>query len=125
MTGTLVSGDYWAYTSIFERSYDGPSHVFYINTIAEHVRLPPVGSLCAACGHPPLYYALAALWSKVVLTGGWIPREIGLQWLSLLLFFGFVVFSLLSSTIERPATMRPAAALNMNDGVMKKQVRGH
>jgi hypothetical protein len=111
--GTLVNVDYLTYTSIFERSYDGPSHVFYINAIAEHLRLPPVSIACTACGHPPLYYALAALWSKVVLAGGWIPREMGLQWLSLLLFFGFVVFSLLllRSTIERPATMRLAAAL--------------
>jgi hypothetical protein len=44
-----------------------------------------------ACGHPPLYYALAALWSKVMLLGGWIPFELELQWLSLLLFFGFVI----------------------------------
>jgi hypothetical protein len=113
LAGTLVNLDYWVYTSIFERSYDGPSHVFYIDAIAEHLRLPPVDIMCTACGHPPLYYALAALWSKVVLVGGWIPREMGLQWLSLLLFFGFVVFSLLilRSTIERPATMRLAAAL--------------
>ena len=113
LAGTLVNVDYLSYTSIFERSYDGPSHVFYIDTIAEHLRLPPVSVLCTACGHPPLYYALAALWSKVVLAGGWIPRDLGLQWLSLLLFFGFVVFSLLilRSTIERPATMRLAVAL--------------
>ena len=113
LAGTLVNVDYLSYTSIFERSYDGPSHVFYIDTIAEHLRLPPVNGFCTACGHPPLYYALAALWSKVVLAGGWIPRELGLEWLSLLLFFGFVVFSLLilRSTIERPATMRLAVAL--------------
>jgi hypothetical protein len=113
LAGTLVNVDYLVYTSIFERSYDGPSHVFYIDTIAEHLRLPPTNDFCTACGHPPLYYALAALWSKVVLAGGWIPREMGLQWLSLLLFFGFVVFSLLilRSTIERPATMRLAVAL--------------
>ena len=111
--GTLANVDYLTYTSIFERSYDGPSHVFYIDAIVEHLRLPVVDSLCTACGHPPLYYALAALWSKVVLVGGWIPRELGLQWLSLLLFFGFIVFSLLilRSAIERSATMRLAAAL--------------
>ncbi len=113
LMGTLVNVDYLAYTSIYERSYDGPSHVLYINEIAEHHRLPPVSVFCTACGHPPLYYALAALWSKVVLAGGWIPRAMGLQWFSLLLFFGFVVFSLLllRSTIERPATLRLAAAL--------------
>jgi hypothetical protein len=113
LLGTLVSANYWAYTSIYVRSYDGPSHVLYIDEIAEHHRLPSVSVFCTACGHPPLYYALAALWSKVVLAGGWIPREMGLQWLSLLLFFGFVVSSLLllRSTIERPATLRLAAAM--------------
>jgi hypothetical protein len=113
LAGTLVDVSYLAHTSIFERNYDAASHVLYIDEIAEHLRLPPVSVFCTACGHPPLYYALAALWSKVLLAGGWIPREIGLQWLSLLLFSVFVVFSLLllRSTIERPATLRLAAAL--------------
>jgi len=113
LIGTLANADYLTYTSIFERSYDGPSHVFYIDAIAECLRLPPVDSICTACGHPPVYYGVAALWSKIVLAGGWIPRELGLQWLSLLLFFCFVVFSLLilRSTVEQPATMRLAAAL--------------
>jgi hypothetical protein len=112
LASTLVDVNYLTYTGIFERSYDGPAHVVYIDAIAENLRPPPM-SACTACGHPPLYYSLAALWSKVVLAGGWIPRELGLQWLSLLLFFGFVVFSLLMlrSTTERPATMRLAAAL--------------
>ena len=110
--GTLVNVNYLAYTPIYQRNYDAPSHVLYIDAIAEHLRLP-TETLCTACGHPPLYHALAALWSKVVLAGGWIPHEMGLQWLSLLLFFGFVVFSLLllRSTIDRPATMRLAAGL--------------
>jgi hypothetical protein len=112
LLGTLVDLDYLAYTAVYERNYDAPSHLLYIDAIAEHLRMP-TEILCTACGHPPLYYALAALWSKVVLAGGFIPRELGLQWLSLLLFFGFVVFSLLllRTTLERPATMRLAAAL--------------
>jgi hypothetical protein len=112
LAGTLVETNYLAYTSVYERNYDAPSHLLYIDAIAEHLRLP-TESICTACGHPPLYYALAALWSKVVLAGGWIPREMGLQWLSLLLSFGFVVFSLLILRLftERPATMRLAAAL--------------
>jgi hypothetical protein len=112
LTGTLINVNYLAYTSISERNYDGYEHVFYINAIASHLRLPPVFA-CTACGHPPLYYALAALWSKVMSAGGWLPRDVGLQGFSLLLFFGFVVFSLLilRSTSERPATLRLAAAL--------------
>ncbi len=113
LAGLLVDASYLSYTSIFERNYDGPSHVFYIDEIAQHLRLPPVNLFCTPCGHPPLYYALAALWSKTVLAVGLVPRELGLQWLSLLLFSGFVVFALLllRSTIDRPATLRLAAAL--------------
>ncbi len=113
LAGVLVDTSYLTYTSIFTRSYDGPAHVFYIDGMAAHLRPPPVSIFCPACGHPPLYYALAALWSKTVLAGGLIPRELGLQWLSLLLSAGFVVFALLllRSTIERSATLRLAAAL--------------
>jgi hypothetical protein len=112
LAGTLVDVSYLSYTSIFERNYDSPSHMLYIDALAEHLR-PPTDVLCTACGHPPLYHALAALWSRTVLVPSLIPRELGLQWLSLLLFFGFVVFSLLllRSTIERPAILRLAAAL--------------
>jgi hypothetical protein len=110
--GTLVDANYLAYTEVYERNYDAPSHVQYIDALADHLG-PPTEPLCTACGHPPLYHALAALWSRVVLAGGWIPHELGLQWFSLLLFFGFVVFALLilRAHTERPATMRLAAAL--------------
>ena len=113
LIGMLVSMNYLAYTSIFERNYDGPSQILYIDEIAKHHRLPPVSIFCAACGHPPLYYVLAALWSQTVMAGDWIPRELGLQWLSVLLSFGFVVFALLllRVTIGRPVIMRLAAAL--------------
>ena len=112
LLGTVLQVDYLGYTSISERNYDGPSHIEYIQSIAQHHRLPDVFA-CGACGHPPLYYALAAAWSKVVVIGGWIPYELGLQWLSLLLFFGFVVFalSIFRSCTSQPATLRLATAL--------------
>jgi len=112
LAGTLLCLNYLGYTSIAERNSDGPAHVEYIQLIAGHLRLPDVYA-CGACGHPPLYYVLAAFWSTVVGLGGWIPFELGLQWLSLLLFFGFVVFALLifRSCIEQPASLRLAAAL--------------
>ena len=112
LLGTVLHVDYLSYTSISERNYDGPSHIEYIQSIAQDHRLPDVFA-CGACGHPPLYYALAAFWSKVIVTGGWIPYELGLQWLSLLLFFGFVVFalSIFRSCTSRPATLRLATAL--------------
>ena len=112
LTGTVLCADYLTYTDISERNYDTSSHVRYIQSIAQHLRMPDVYD-CVSCGHPPLYYALGAVWSKVVLVGGWIPFELGLQWLSLLLFFGFVVFSLviLRSCIDRSPTLWLAAAL--------------
>jgi hypothetical protein len=110
--GTVLQVDYLSYTSLSERNYDGPSHVEYIQSIAQHHRLPEPFA-CGACGHPPLYYALAALWSKVIPTGGWMPHELALQWLSLLLFFAFVVFalSIFRSCTSRPAPLRLATAL--------------
>ncbi len=112
LAGTVLCVDYLTYTSVAERNYDGASQIWYVQFIAEHLRLPEVYA-CGPCGHPPLYYALAALWSKVALAGGWVPFELGLQWLSLLLFFGFVVVSLMifRSSTDRPSTLRLAVAL--------------
>jgi hypothetical protein len=112
LLGTVLHVDYLSYTSISDRNCDGPSQIEYIRSIAQDHRLPDVFA-CGPCGHPPLYYAVAAFWSKVVVTGGWIQYERGLQWLSLLLFFGFVVFalSIFRSCTSRPATLRLAAAL--------------
>jgi len=112
LAGTCLQVDYLTYTSVGERNYDGASHIAYIQSIASTWQVPDVFS-CAVCGHPPLYYALGALWSKTVLLGGWMPLELGLQWLSLLLFFAFVVFSLLivRSCTGRATTLRLAAAL--------------
>ena len=103
LLGTALCIHYATYTSWEERNYDGSSHVAYVRFVSEHRRLPDLSS-CRYCVHPPLYYALAALWSEVVLAGGWISLQLGLQWLSLLLFFGFVVFALL---IVRHSTNHP------------------
>ena len=112
LAGMLVSVDVMSYTPIHERNYDGPAHAEYIRSIAEDLRLPPTLQ-CGACGHPPLYYALAALWSRGVHAGDWLPRDLGLQWFSLLLSFGFIVFALLllRSLVTRPDTLHLAAAL--------------
>jgi hypothetical protein len=112
LAGTFLQVHYLTYTSITDRNYDGASHLEYIRSIASNLQLPEVFS-CVACGHPPLYYALGALWAKTLHLGGWMPLELGLQWLSLLLFFAFVVFSLLifRSCTAQPTTSRLAAAL--------------
>ena len=112
LAGTALCVNYMTYTSVAERNYDGASHAEYIRFLSEHRRLPDLAG-CRFCAHPPLYYALAALWSEVALGGGWIPRELGLQWLSLLLFFGFVVFALfiVRSAATKPATRWLAALL--------------
>jgi hypothetical protein len=112
LAGVALYADYLTYTSVSDRNYDGQSHLFYIQAIAQHLRLPAM-SACMACGHPPLYYVLGAAWSRSVLAGGWMPSELGLQWLSLLLFVGFVVLALLviRSFEVAPATQWLAAAL--------------
>jgi hypothetical protein len=103
LAATTLCIHYMTYTSVAERNYDASSHVAYIEFIREHRRLPDLAS-CRFCTHPPLYYALAALWSELVLFGDWIPQELALQWFSLLLSFGFVVFALL---IVRRCTNHP------------------
>ncbi len=112
LASTALCVHYLTYTSIAERNYDGESHLEYIQTIALHGRLPDAFA-CGACGHPPLYYALAAVWSKTASIGGWLSLEQGLQWLSLLLFFGFVVFALLilRSSVEGRSPLWLGAAL--------------
>jgi hypothetical protein len=112
VAGVALYADYLTYTSVAERNYDGLSHLYYVRAIAQHLRLPAM-SACLACGHPPLYYALGAVWSRSVLAGGWMPFELGLQWLSLLLFVGFVALALLviRSFAVAPATQWLAAAL--------------
>jgi len=103
---------YLGYTSVDERNYDGDSQVQYVKIIAEQARLPDLDE-CGPCGHPPLYFALGALWSKTALAGGWLPLDKGLQWLSLVLFFGFVVVALemLRDAGVGRWTLRLAAAL--------------
>jgi hypothetical protein len=112
LAGVALYADYLTYTSVSARNYDGLAHLYYIRAIAQTLRLPAM-SACVACGHPPLYYALGAAWSRSLLAGGWMPFELGLQWLSLLLFVGFVVLALLviRSLGVAPATQWLAAAL--------------
>lgn len=94
LAATVLYVDYLTYTALDERNYDGSSHAEYIRFIAAHARLPDLRT-CRFCTHPPLYYVLGAVWSGAALRGGWLPAELGLQWFSLLLFSGFVVFALL------------------------------
>jgi len=112
LAGTVLDVNYLSYTSVGERNYDAAAHIEYIQSLASSWRLPDVFS-CAACGHPPLYYACAALWSKSLQLGSWLPIELGLQWFSLLLFFAFIVVSLLifRSSTQHATTLRLATAL--------------
>ena len=112
LAGVALYADYLTYTSVSARNFDGLAHVYYIQAIAQHLRLPAM-SACVACGPPPISSALGAAWSRTLLAGGWMPFELGLQWLSLLLFVGFVVLALLviRSFGVAPATQWLAAAL--------------
>jgi hypothetical protein len=125
LAGTAVCVDYLTYTSVSERNYDGSSHIEYIQAIAQG-RLPNVRE-CGACGHPPGYYALAALWTRLV-PSAWLPLELGLQWLSLLLFFGFVVVALLilrSSGVHQRALWLATALVVLWPSSVINSVRVH
>lgn len=112
LSGTLLSVIYASYTDIAERNYDGPAQVEYIQALA-HTWRPPDVFACVACGHPPLYYVLGAIWSELTRVVGFVPLDLRLQWLSLLAFFGFVLVALLSfrSSGAGPATLRLATLL--------------
>ncbi len=112
LSGTLLSVIYSSYTDISERNYDGPAQVEYIQALADAWRPPDVFA-CVACGHPPLYYVLGAIWSKLTLVVGFVPLELRLQWLSLLAFFAFVVVALLifRRSGAPPTTFRLATLL--------------
>jgi len=60
LAGIALYADYLTYTSVSERNYDGLSHVYYVQAIAQHLRLP-VMSACLACGRALIASALAIL----------------------------------------------------------------
>ena len=102
LAATLVDASYLGYTQVYERNYDASSHLLYIDALAQHLWMPTETS-CTACGHPPLYHALAALWSRGVQVGGFMPHDLGLQWLSLLLFFFAIPHTLEDFALGEPS----------------------
>jgi hypothetical protein len=110
--GVFVYLGYLSYTSLGERNYDGAQQLRYISSIADSGHLPTSG-YCNVCHHPPLYYLLAAWWLKLTRGAPWGSRETGLQIFSLLLFLGFLVFSVLTLQrfSNRPWVVRLGAAL--------------
>jgi 4-amino-4-deoxy-L-arabinose transferase-like glycosyltransferase len=110
--GVALYVSYLTYTDLSERNYDGPEHLWYVNFVAEHARLP-LPSSCTVCPHPPLYYVLSALGVRLIKATHLTTVESGLQCLSLVIFLGFVVFGVLTIrciTID-PLAQRLGAAL--------------
>jgi hypothetical protein len=55
---------YWYYTDIFSRTNDVEEHIIYINKLSESFGLKSAKD-CVQCYHPPLYYWLVALLTKI------------------------------------------------------------
>jgi hypothetical protein len=92
--GAVFYLGYLTYTSDLERNYDGPEQFRYLGFVLDHGRLP-APTYCTICHHPPLYYAVAAGWIRVVMMTRLVSFPVGLQLLSWLLFLGFIGFAVL------------------------------
>lgn len=89
---------YLSYTGFGDRNYDGGAQLEYIQYILTNHRRPPVAT-CLICHHPPLYYALGALVLGFFNATKLYPGPTGLQIFSLLIFFFFLLYGVL--TFER------------------------
>lgn len=66
----LLRAHYVANTVYNVRAYDWDGHIQYISYIVDHMQLPPV-TLGWETTQAPLYYVIAALWTKA---GIWVGR---------------------------------------------------
>lgn len=89
---------YLSYTGFGDRNYDGGAQLEYIQYILTNHKRPPVAT-CLICHHPPLYYALGALVLGFFNATKLYPGPTGLQIFSLLIFFFFLLYGVL--TFER------------------------
>jgi 4-amino-4-deoxy-L-arabinose transferase-like glycosyltransferase len=96
-TIVIVLGGLWlylgylGYTDYGERNYDGGEQLRYVQWIIEHHSRPPA-SQCLICHHPPLYYALGALFYVFFEKTHLGPPITGVQLYSLgchLIFIGY------------------------------------
>jgi hypothetical protein len=103
---------YLGYTNPEQRNYDARGQHQYLFYIATHAALPPPG-YCNVCYHPPLYYVVAALWARLLMTTHWLPLPKGLPLLSLVFAWLFVLFGVLTVRrfTRRPAALHLATAL--------------
>jgi hypothetical protein len=86
---------YLSYTGYGDRNYDGGAQLEYIQYILTHKKRPPVAT-CLICHHPPLYYALGALVLGFFNATKLCAGPTGLQLFSLVIFFFFLLFGVLT-----------------------------
>lgn len=89
---------YTSYTSTLERNPDALAQLRYFSYVKKNLALP-APSECLVCNHPPLYYALLAVWSTLNGSLGVLPGERVLQTLSLLLAAAYL--ALVPLTLRR------------------------
>lgn len=99
---------YTSYTSTLERNPDALAQLRYFSYVKKTLALPPP-SECLVCNHPPLYYALLAVWSTLNGSLGVLPGERVLQTLSLLLAAAYL--ALVPLTLRRFASSATLVAL--------------
>jgi hypothetical protein len=94
LAGIGVYLGYLSYTGPLDRNYDAYDQTSYIHFVEQNARLPPT-NYCLSCYHPPLYYAIAAIWVRLAMLTRLASYGRCLQFLSLVIWVGFVVFAAL------------------------------
>ena len=111
VTGLLIGGGFalclcFIYQTYWEDfSLDPGVNEAYIRYIAEHHALPP-RDFNAITRHPPGYYALAALFYAFGTWAGGVPAIDYVRYLTLILYFTFLLFAVQFLRLQFPARER-------------------
>jgi hypothetical protein len=86
---------YFCVTGPFARSYDVEGHLDHIDYVARHLSIPAAKEGWE-CYHPPVYYFIGGILKRILQTFGINNGERWLQLLSLVIFNGFLLLSIVS-----------------------------
>jgi hypothetical protein len=139
LLGVAVWVGYMSYTDPSARAYDAFDQFSYVRFIEQNASLPEL-KYCRICHHPPLYYLVAALWVQLrVIPLFLLSYGQSLQVLGLLIWFGFILFAILTARryLQSRCVLYLAAAITVfwpygimssvrlgNDGLMAGLMSG-